>query len=49
MELLVLTIADKATFPGGNVPQEYLENFNISRTCGIQWIEQSLVYVGTPS
>ena len=44
MELLVLIFADKAVFPGGSIPEEYLQNFNISRTCGIQWIEQRLWY-----
>ena len=43
-ELMVLTFADKSLFPGGNVPKEYLENINTSKTCGVQWIEQTLWY-----
>ena len=43
-ELMVLTFADKSLFAGGNVPQEYLENINTSKTCGVQWIEQTPWY-----
>ena len=43
-ELLILTLADKSTFPGENVPEMYLEHFNVARTCGVQWVEQSLWY-----
>ena len=44
MELIVLSFADRSLFPEGHVPQRYLENINTSRTCGIQWIEQTLWY-----
>ena len=43
-ELMVLTFADQSLFPGGNVPKEYLENINTSKTCGVQWIEQTPWY-----
>ena len=48
MELLTLTFADKALFPGGNVPQEYLESFNTYHTCGVQWIDANALWYRYP-
>ena len=48
MELLTLIFANKATFPGGNVPRDYLENFNTYRTCGVQWIDANALWYRYP-
>ena len=44
MELLTLMFADKALFPGGSVPKEYLESFNTYHTCGVQWIDANALW-----
>ena len=44
MELLTLTFTDGALFPGGGVPEEYLESFNTYHTCGVQWIDANALW-----
>ena len=48
MEALTLMFADKALFPGGNVPQEILESFNTYHTCGVQWIDANALWYRYP-
>ena len=43
-ELMVSTFADRSLFPEESVPKGYLENINTSKTCGVQWIEQTPWY-----
>ena len=44
IEIVVQSCFDTSVFPNGDVPIEYLQNFNAFRSCGIQRIEASLWY-----
>ena len=48
MELLTLIFADKSLFPNGIVPNDYLNNFNTYRTCGVQWIDANALWYRFP-